>query len=82
MPNIKPVTDLVDYNKVLNDISVGDPVFLTENGRGRYVIVDMEEYEKQCAVIKLMSELAKGDEDAARGELFTPEQVDRELGLL
>ena len=46
MPNIKPVSDLRNYTEVLRDISVGEPVFLTKNGRGRYAIVDMEEYEK------------------------------------
>ena len=56
MPNIKPVSDLRNYTEVLRDIAVGEPVFLTKNGRGRYVIVDMEEYEKTKAVIKLMGE--------------------------
>ena len=45
MPNIKPVSDLRNYNEVLRDIAVGEPVFLTKNGRGRYAIVDMEEFE-------------------------------------
>lgn len=59
MPNIKPVSDLRNYTEVLRDIAVGEPVFLTKNGRGRYVIVDMEEYEKTKAVIKLMGELSQ-----------------------
>ena len=46
MPNIKPVSDLRNYTEVLRDISVGEPVFLTKNGRGKYAIVDIEEYEK------------------------------------
>lgn len=61
MPNIKPVSDLRNYNKVLRDVAVGEPVFLTKNGRGRYAIVDMEEYEKTQATLKFMSELAKGE---------------------
>ena len=61
MPNIKPVSDLRNYTEVLKDISVGSPVFLTKNGRGRYAIVDIEEYEKTQATIRLMSELAKGE---------------------
>lgn len=36
MPNIKPVSDLRNYTEVLRDIAVGEPVFLTKNGRGRY----------------------------------------------
>ena len=64
MPNIKPVSDLRNYNEVLRDIAVGEPVFLTKNGRGRYAIVDIEEYEKTKAVIKLMGELTKGEKSA------------------
>lgn len=59
MPNIKPVSDLRNYTEVLRGISVGEPVFLTKNGRGKYVILDMEEYEKQRATLKLLSELLK-----------------------
>ena len=61
MPNIKPVSDLRNYTDVLLDIALGEPVFLTKNGRGRYAIVDMEEYEKTQATIKLMAALAKGE---------------------
>ena len=61
MPNIKPVSDLRNYTEVLRDIAVGEPVFLTKNGRGRYAIVDIEEYEKTRAIIKLMEELSKGE---------------------
>lgn len=62
MPNIKPVSDLRNYNEILRDIAVGEPVFLTKNGRGKYAIVDMEEYEKTQAVLKLMGELARGEQ--------------------
>lgn len=46
MPNIKPISDLRNYNDVLRDVSVGTPVFLTQNGRGRYAIIDMQDYKK------------------------------------
>lgn len=64
MPNIKPVSDLRNYNEVLRDIAVGEPVFLTKNGRGRYAIVDIADYEKTQALVKLMSELGKGEASA------------------
>ena len=51
MPNIRPVSDLRNYADVLKEISFDEPVFLTKNGRGRYVIVDIEEYEKTKAII-------------------------------
>lgn len=60
MPNIKPVSDLRNYNDVLRDIAVGEPVFLTKNGRGRYAIIDIEEYEKTRAIIKLTGDLTQG----------------------
>ena len=60
MPNIKPISDLRNYNEVLRDVSVGEPVFLTKNGRGRYAVVDIEEYEKTAAGIKLLAELSRG----------------------
>lgn len=59
MPNIKPVSDLRNYTEVLRDIAVGEPVFLTKNGRGKYVILDIEDYEKVQAGLKLIAELAK-----------------------
>jgi len=63
MANIKPVSDLRNYNEVLRDVKAGEPVYLTRNGRGCYVIVDIneyEEYERQVAINTLMSELEKG----------------------
>lgn len=60
MPNIKPISDLRNYSEVLRDVSEGSPVFLTKNGRGRYAIVDMQDYEKTQATLRLMNELAKG----------------------
>jgi len=60
MPTIKPVSDLRNYTEVLRDIRVGNPVFLTKNGRGKYVLLDMEDYEKTDASLKLLAELSKG----------------------
>ena len=60
MPKIKPISDLRNYNEVLRDVSVGEPVFLTKNGRGRYALMDIEDYDKTQATIKLMNELNKG----------------------
>ncbi len=60
MPNIKPISDLRNYSEVLHDVSVGTPVFLTKNGRGRYAIIDIQDYEQALATLKLLDELAKG----------------------
>jgi prevent-host-death family protein len=78
MPNIKPVSDLRNYNEVLKDVAVGAPVFLTKNGRGRYALVDIADYEKTQATIKLMGELAKGRISGEEKGWLTPDDV-REL---
>ena len=81
MPNIKPVSDLRNYTEVLRDIAVGEPVFLTKNGRGRYAIVDIEEYERTKAIIMLMGELAKGEQSGKEQGWLSLAQVERELGI-
>jgi len=81
MPNIKPVSDLRNYNAVLRDITVGRPVFLTKNGRGRYAIVDMIEYEKTQATIRLMDELAKGEKSGREQGWLCIDEVEKNLGL-
>ena len=81
MPNIKPISDLRNYNNVLNDVTVGAPVFLTKNGRGKYAILDMKYFEKTQATIRLMSELAKGRRlDEEKGWLAL-EAVEETLGI-
>ena len=47
MPNILPVSDLRNYNEVLKNCQAGEPVFLTKNGRGRFVVLDIEDYERE-----------------------------------
>ena len=81
MPNIKPVSDLRNYNEVLRDIAVGEPVFLTKNGRGRYAIVDMEEYDMTQAKLKLLHELAKGEASSRRDGTLSIAEVEEMLGI-
>lgn len=81
MPNIKPVSDLRNYNEVLRDIAVGEPVFLTKNGRGRYAILDIEEYEKTQAIVKLMGELAKGETSGRQNGWIDIAEAEKTLGI-
>ena len=81
MPNIKPISDLRNYSAVLKDISIGEPVFLTKNGRGKYAIVDINEYENLKASLKLMSQLARGEQAGKEKGWLTIEEVEAELGI-
>lgn len=63
MAIINPVSDLRNYNTVLEQVSAGSPVYLTVNGRGRYTIRDIaddEEFERTKAMLRLMCELNEG----------------------
>ncbi len=75
MPNIKPISDLRNYTEVLNDVTVGSPVFLTKNGRGRYAILDIHDYEKTVATLQLRNELDKGRRSGETEGWLTPEEV-------
>lgn len=62
MPNILPVSDLRNYNEVLKNCQAGEPVFLTKNGRGRFVVLDIEDYERERAEKKLLIKLQEAEE--------------------
>ena len=81
MPIIKPVSDLRNYTEVLKGIGAGSPVYLTKNGRGRYVILDIEDYEKNEAAFKLMVELDKGRISGENEKWHTLEEVKKEFGI-
>ena len=82
MPNIKPISDLRNYNEVLRDVEEGSPVFLTKNGRGKYAILDIHDYEKLQATIRLMSELEKGRISGETEGWLALEDVERNLGII
>ncbi len=75
MPNIKPVSDLRNYTEVLRDVTADSPVYLTKNGRGRYVIMDIEDYEKTKAALDLMEELEKGKNSGEENGWLSSEDV-------
>ena len=75
MPNIKPISDLRNYSEGLREVSAGSPVFLTKNGRGRYAILDISDYEKANAAAALMNELAKGRRSGEEKGWLSPEAV-------
>ena len=62
MANILPVSDLRNYNEVLKNCRTGEPVFLTKNGRGKFVVMDIEDYEREKAEKKLLMKLQEAEE--------------------
>lgn len=79
MATILPVSDLRNYNTVLEHVSEGTPVYLTVNGRGRYIIRDIAdeyEYERMRNALILLCELAKGQKSAGEEKQHTIEEVE------
>lgn len=81
MPNIKPVSDLRNYAEILRNITIGEPVFLTKNGRGRYVVLDIEEYERTNATVKLLTELSAGQRSGEESGWLTIQDIEKKLGV-
>lgn len=75
MPNIKPISDLRSYTAVLDEVAQGSPVFLTKNGRGRYVIQDISDYERFEAERTLLEQLDYGKRLADERGVLSTDQV-------
>ena len=71
MPNIVPVSDLRNYPEVLRNVTKEQPVYLTKNGRGSYVLMDIEEYEKTQATLYLLNDLTKGKKSGEENQFFS-----------
>ena len=81
MSNILPVSDLRNYNEVLKNCQIGEPVFLTKNGRGRFVLMDIEDYELDKAEKKLLEKLHEAEEAVKDGKgWLTMEELKTEIG--
>ena len=81
MPNIVPVSDLRNYNAVINQVSYGNPVYLTKNGRGDCAIIDIRELDELRAIKGLFSELEKGEASARKDGWISLEEAEKRLGI-
>ena len=66
MPNIKPVSDLRNYSDVLHDVTA----------------LDMQDFEKMQATLRLMNELAKDQKSGEEKGWLTLENVEKQLGII
>ena len=66
MPNIKPVSDLRNYSDVLHDVTA----------------LDMQDFEKMQATLRVMNELAKGRKSGEEKGWLTLDNVEKQLGII
>jgi len=66
MPTIRPVSDLRNNFKKISEVchEENEPVFLTKNGRGDMVVMSIEQYEKQQALLELYKKLGKAEKES------------------
>lgn len=81
MSNIRPVSDLRNYNNVLNACKENAPVYLTKKGRGKYILMDIEDYEKMKATLKLMAHIEEGEKSARDEGWLSMDAIESALGL-
>ena len=82
MPTIVPVSDLRNYGNVIDKVKTGNPVYLTKNGKGAYVIRTIEEDEivqKILAKEKLSALLKTVIDSVNRGEVLNENELIAEL---
>jgi len=78
--NIKPISDLGQYPDVLKDVKVGSPVYLTKNGRGKYVIFDIDDpaiadFENKVFTRGLIQELEEIEKESDQKGWLKEEDV-------
>lgn len=69
MPNIRPISDLRNNANEISEFchKEREPVFITKNGTGDMVVMSIETYERQQAIIELYSKLAEAEVEIANG---------------
>ena len=75
MPIIKPVSELRNYPDILKEVKVGSPVYLTKNGTGRYVLIDIADYSNVEAASRLSLELMRGRLSGENNGWISKEQM-------
>ncbi|MCL2486240.1 MAG: type II toxin-antitoxin system prevent-host-death family antitoxin [Oscillospiraceae bacterium] len=84
MPTIRPISDLRSYAAVLGEVAANRPVFLTKNGRGKFAIIDINEYE-DLRIVKgfgqLAAELEKGRRSGEEHGWLTEDEVWKDLDV-
>ncbi len=79
---IKPSASIMqNYNKIAALCkSSGEPVYLTKNGEGDLVVMDIEAFARREKMLKLREELLAVEEDRLAGRAgITPDELEKYL---
>ena len=69
MPSIRPISDLRNNANDISDFcrQTREPVYITRNGTGDMVVMNIDAYERQMALIDLYGKLAVAEEEVSSG---------------
>ena len=75
MPMIHPISDIRNNANEISELhhQTSEPIDITRNGSGDMVVMSIEEYERQQALIDLYAKLAVAEQeisDGAEGKVF------------
>ncbi len=79
---IKPSASIrQNYNEIANLCkTTGEPLYLTKNGEGDLVVMDIEAFGRREKMLKLREELLAVEEDRLAGRMgISPDELDRYL---
>lgn len=81
--NIKPSAAIRNnYNEISNLCKMtGEPVYLTKNGEGDLVVMDIEAFTKREKMLKLREKLIAAEEERLMGRKgYSIDELDKMLG--
>lgn len=66
MPIIRPISDMRNKFNAVSEIchKEQEPIFLTKNGQGDLVVMSIELYERQQALLELYQKLAEAESES------------------
>ncbi|MFI3325223.1 MAG: type II toxin-antitoxin system Phd/YefM family antitoxin [Clostridia bacterium] len=71
MPQIIPIKDLKNTSLISAMCSeTKEPIYITKNGYGSMVIMDLEAYEEKIAKLELYTKLALAEDEIREGKVL------------
>ncbi len=68
MPQIRPITDLRNTNEISELCHTQEePIFITKNGYGDLVVMSIETYERQFALVEVYKKLTEAENEINQG---------------
>ena len=69
MPIIRPISDMRNKFNTISEMchTENEPVFLTKNGQGDLVVMSIELFEKQQALLDLYQKLGEAEAESMAG---------------